>query len=432
MNRFGKNVIAGAVGFGLPTLAMLLSFPALIHDIGISRFGILQLAQAFGNGTVFLDLGMTNATVFYIAKYSSERKTSALGHVIGTSISTIAVMAVISATLILVFAPRLPGLFKVEPGMSAEAVATFRLSTLQICFIPVVSITCAYFKGVHRFDRSAAILCVMSLFTWGLAALFAWLFHFTLVQIASTFVAGTFVSACFAVTLFFRDPGAARFDRRTLRPLFSVLREMWRYSAAAFSQGIAVLLNNQLQRLLVGAVLGPAFVGVYVTALQLTTKVHAGLAATFEAFFPIAVSTRDSAELRRMYRRVQGLSLLLGGAALVPLALFAHFVCRVWLGGVLAQEVAPLVRVLCVGTFAMVAAIPAYHVINAAKRPWVNVIFMAANVVLAFTYLGINIHSLDVKIFVDAYAMSAVAVSVAMIVFPEIALLRTWSRLHIE
>jgi O-antigen/teichoic acid export membrane protein len=420
--KFLGNMFAGAFGFGIPTLTILVCVPILIHHVGAIEFGIVQLGQAVGSGAGFIDLGFTNATVFFVARHYSQHDHSAIGRVMGTSLlSLVGIIALVGLTLFF-SAPYLPDLFRVPSGDMADAVTVFRLAALQMLFAPVILVLNAYFKGVHRFAVSSAMLCVMSTVTWAAAALLGFLMPLTMVVIAWVFFAGTGVTALATAIIFLTDEEVRRIPRGAFRPLLSKFREMWQYSSAVFAQGILILLNNQFQRLLVGAVLGPAAVTIYFAALQLTTKIHTGLAATFEAFFPYSVSNQSN--VRAMYRRVQVGSLLAGATILVPLAIFAEFICRLWLGSKIAGAVAPLVPELCLATLFMTASIPAYYAVNAAQKPWLNFVFMGVTVVVTAAFLLLSLPALDIKAFIDAYTLAAIAATIAMVGYVEIFLLR--------
>lgn len=419
MMRLRKNLVAGAVGFGMPAAVMLVSFSILLHHVGAVAFGVLQLAQAIGNGAGFVDLGLANATVYFIAQHHSEQDYARMGGIVATSTACMGALIAFLSVGLALLAPLLPALFNV-PAMDAPgAVTVFRLAALQMLFAPFILIIGAYFKGAHRFDYSSALLCLLSIATWGAAALLCLILPMDIVGVAATFVSGTGLTAAAGLVFFFAHGEARKIPRSALRPLLRIFQEMWGYSAAVFGQGIAVLINNQLQRLLVGAVLGPVAVAVYTAALQLTTKIHAGIGATFEAFFPFSVSMRSKVEFRRVYRRIQVASLGLGVACLAPLVLFADVICRLWLGPALAPNVVPLVRTLCVATLFMVVSIPTYNVLNGMRRPWFNFYFMLLTILVTGAALLLLPRPLSVASFVYAYTVAACVTVVCMFGYTE-------------
>lgn len=419
--RFLKNMLAGAVGFGAPTLIMLVSFPVLIHALGIDQFGILQLSQAIGNGAGYADLGMANATVFFVARYFGREDHDRIGTVVATSIACLLFAISIIGVATIFFAPALTDLFRVSPSLQADATAAFRIAGVQIMGLPTMLVAGAFFKGVHKFHFASAISVGLAVMNWGGAALAVLVFPIGLVGVSWVLATGSLLLGFVAVVALWSH--CRRLNIHNVSPRWATFRAMWHYSAAVFSQGLTVLLNNQIQRMLVGAVLGPTAVALYTTAMQLTTKVQGGLASTFEAFFPVVASSTSPSALRKAYRLIQLASIFAGLVILVPLGVFSDEVCELWLGSALAKQIAPLMQVLCVATLFLISTIPPYLIFNGLRKPWVNTIFMVFTIMMTGLILLFLRSRLTLVIFVDAYAISAVLTAIGMNAYVELVLL---------
>jgi O-antigen/teichoic acid export membrane protein len=424
-SRFSQNIVYGALGFGLPTLIALVSFPILIHALGVAKFGIAQLGQAIGSGATFIDLGMTNATVFFVAK----RHTAGfkVGEILATSSAVILALAACIAILVVFSAPMLPRLFKVPADSASQAIAVFNLAALQILFVPIISIATAYFKGIHKFYLASGLVCLMSLLTWGASALFALITPLGLIQTAAIFTIGTLLTMLAALLMGAWPVRLAGFSLPAITPRIRVFREMWGYSAAVFGQGLAGMLNNQIQRMLVSVALGPAAVTVYVTAMQLATKIHSGIGATFEAFFPLVASATDRRRILSVYRRVQVISIGAALFILVPLALYAPIACRLWLGRSLALLVYPYVRILAVATIFSISTIPTVMLLNGLKRPGVTFGLTMITIAVNAIYLLLNLGHLSLDTFVTGYALAMVVTALGFVAYAEIVVWRTFS-----
>lgn len=423
-SSFAKNVVSGAVGFGVPSLIMLASFSILIHRVGIIGFGILQLAQAVGGGVSFADLGMTNGTTFYVAHHFARSEREKIGGVVGTSLFYMAGVALLIAAVVLFFAKDFAVWFKIVPADYDLATTVFRLAVAQVLLTPTQAISAAYFKGIQRFDIASGLATTLSLTTWGLASLVCLLFPVNLLTIAWIFVVGFAFSALLSAGFLIWSLGTFHVALRRVRPSMSMFADMWHYSAAVFSQGLLILANNQLQRMTIGAILGPAAVAIYATAINLTTKIQTGIAASFEAFFPVVVGSRDPQKLLSGYRLIQAVTIGLGAAVLIPLAIFSNIVCHAWLGPDIGGLVAPHVRVLSIATLFLVATIVPFFLINGMHRPWVNFWFMALSIAVTVAILVIYSAHLSVGIFIDAYSVAAIVLGIGSTLYPELVFFR--------
>ncbi len=102
---------------------------------------------------------------------------------------------------------------------------------------------------------------------------------------------------------------------------------------------------------LVGVLIGPAAVTIYVLAATAVSKVHAVVNSATEVIFPLSSAIADRIRLRRVYLRMLLGSGVLAVLLLLPLSLFAEPILTVWVGADLAREAAPLMQILAVAYF---------------------------------------------------------------------------------
>ena len=130
---------------------------------------MFQIGQAIWGGVTFADLGMTNATVFFVATYRASREYRSLGHIVATSLVSLYLIAIPIALVIWIAAPRLVSGFKVGPAVAHDAKIVFRLVAVQLTLMPITSIAVAQFKGLQKFGTSTAIVVGASVTTSGAA-----------------------------------------------------------------------------------------------------------------------------------------------------------------------------------------------------------------------------------------------------------------------
>jgi len=62
-----RNVIHGLLGFVIPTIVVVASYPVLVHRLGAAAFGVYLLALSLSGTVMLLDLGFCGATVKFVA-----------------------------------------------------------------------------------------------------------------------------------------------------------------------------------------------------------------------------------------------------------------------------------------------------------------------------------------------------------------------------
>ncbi len=164
-----------------------------------------------------------------------------------------------------------------------------------------------------------------------------------------------------------------------VRPSLSSFRRMFGFGLALSVHTLGSMTLLHLQRLLVGILIGPAAVTVYVLAYTAVSKVHAVVNAATEVMFPLSSTMTDRIRLRRVYVRMLLASAVVSALLLLPLATLAKPIFTVWVGASLAGKAAPLMPALAVAFFFIALSPAPFHVVNGVGRPWLNVVFDLLN-----------------------------------------------------
>lgn len=408
-----KNSFYGLLGFIIPTLVLLAAYPVLVQQLGAGAFGIYILATSLGGALAFLDLGFSAATLKFVAEDLAKDDRQSAAEVTMTALCFYGGLGILVAAVIWYLAPGLAHLFSADGGLAGEAVWAFRLAAIQVATFFLLSVFISLFKGMQRFSLSTIVLSLLSILAYGGAMVAVLFMGAGLVDVvAISLAANLFVLLLSAVmgNSLCRAQGVLLLQAR---PSVWALKRMFGFGSFMAVNGLSGVLLYQVQRYLIGILIGPAAVTLFHLAMTVTSKAHAVINAITEVMFPLASAMRDRLRVRSVYIRMLlgsgGLALLV----LLPLAVFAQPILALWLGVGLAEEVAPLIPVFATAYFFLALSPAPFHVVNGIGKPWLNSISYAANALLNISLIGVfAINGISIAEFTWAFCIANVINSI--------------------
>jgi O-antigen/teichoic acid export membrane protein len=311
----------------------LVSLPLVLHGLGPAAFGTWVLVQTFSAITGWFslaDIGIGTATTKAIAERSSLGDDNAAASVVSSAMTTfIALGLVCAAGLALIGPPLLPGLFRTPPALRHGLRIAVVMFSGQVFLDLITEGTEACLEGLQRVDLSRGIdgvrRTVVAVATVAAAQVNG---HLATVAVASLIASavGTVLGAGVL---------ARHLPARLARPSVSEVRGLFAYGwVVAILRPLGVI-QRTMDRLIVGAVLGPAAVSLVEIATQVMNGADAVLSASSYAVIPSAAwlsAREDRHTLRELLLRGTKYSLLVTVPVGALAAVMAGPLVRVWLG----------------------------------------------------------------------------------------------------
>ncbi|HEX4493096.1 MAG TPA: oligosaccharide flippase family protein [Acidimicrobiia bacterium] len=315
-------------------VVMLVWVPLLLHGLGASAFGVWALLQAFSatNGWLSVaELGIGTSITTFVAERAARDEHDEAAAVGRAGTVVLLVIGVICAIAMVAFGlTAFAGAFHVPHSLRDDLRVAIPFFAVQIVPDLLLKGSTSELEGHQRVDLSrvvdgarrtlvAATTSVVALAGGGLAG----------VAIAS--LVATAVAAMFGAALAHRVGGraTARGWTRQLRP---VAAYSWRV-ALVDAQGV---LHRSMDRVIVGAAIGPEAVALVEIATQVQNAANAVLAAASYAVISSSAWLRsrgDHASLRELLERGTRYSLLVTWPFAVGIAVLAGPLIHVWVGG---------------------------------------------------------------------------------------------------
>lgn len=408
------NSVAGGMGVVLPAGVLILSYAIFSRYMGAEKLGVLQLSQTLCLAVTQFDFGTTTASIFFIAQFIGRGEPGKAGQVIATSAMVTWLLGAAFAVAVLISADYLSALFNVALDLRDEAALSFRLSSVQMLILPLIMSAVAAFKGVQRFSFATVTVTAMTGATWGASMILTIVFHLGLAEVSLVFLVGVILAAILAATLLSFSMQENGIFWRDLRPNFRMLRGIWHYGAATFAQSLAILIDSQIQRLLVGWILGASAVTIYSASTTMVSRILAVISGASEVLFPVAAQDNGLVELPRLVRRAQFLGFGAGLITMIPLIFFAQPICRLWLGEEIGPKVAELLPPLAFSTLVLSGGISSVLVINGLNRPWINFTCQVLTIAATAPVILFWPRPITVETFTIAYTVARIISAIAI------------------
>jgi O-antigen/teichoic acid export membrane protein len=363
--RVVRNTIVngGAAFFGVAVFLVLTPF--MILDLGAEAYGVFTLALTFsflGGYAAFTDLGVEAATARFVAEARSDGDSDRVNALASSTMAFFGVAALVLAPLIAASALVLVDLFDVRPGLHDAAVLCFALVGAQLLFEMPARTYFAVLEGAQVFTafQACELLRIVTQAGGFVAVL---VFDLGIGALGGALVFSSFCVLLLAHRLAHRVVPELHVSPR--RASKEVMRTLLGYGGGLVGLRLIGTVYRQMDRVIVGAAMGPRFVTVYEIANKIQSSAQMVQSIAASSLVPATAFARAQVEiLRDMFLRGTAYTL----AASLPVAgavvIFAEPLIRTWIDPKYTDAAGPtrlftayllLASVLIVGTTMTVA-----------------------------------------------------------------------------
>jgi O-antigen/teichoic acid export membrane protein len=354
------------VGQVVPALVALVAIPLLLRGLGEERFGVLGLTWALVGYLSLFDLGLGRAVTRFAAEALGAGDLPRFRSVVWTGWTVLAVAGVVLALLALAGSGALAErvLHFSSASMAEEGRRAFMVLALAI---PAVVLT-AGIRGVleasGHFREANLIRIPLGALSFVAPVLLLPFTHDVAWHVAAVAASRALGVVAYGIACLRVHPVLRGASGGVSRP---ALREMLAFGSWITVSSVVSPFMVTMDRFVVGAMLSVAAVSVYVTPFELASRVLILPAAFSAVLFPRFAAARA---------RAGGASLVDGGTGdsygesvrlmalmLAPIVVIGVLVTdiglRVWVGGTMAVEAAPVLKWLLAGVcFNGIAHVP--------------------------------------------------------------------------
>lgn len=350
MPKVKRNVIANFAGNAWTGLMSLAFIPLYINFMGIESYGLVGFYVTLNAVFGLLDLGISTTLSWQLARLSTDPAKAPEARDLVRSLEIVYWgIGILIGVITYLLAPWLAHQYLRANELSPQTVTeALQLIALTLALRWPAGFYAGGLQGLQKQEFYNVLRAFTETLRSGGAVLILWLAAptvqaFFLWQIA----VGVLSTALFARGLWVSLPRSltrARFE-------WSLLRQIWGFSAAMSGHILSVIAATQVDKLILSKLLTLDIFGYYALASTVASALYHLITPVSNALYPKfiqLVTLRDEWSLRQVYHRgCQVVSVLIGPAAVV-LALFSGEILFLWTRNALVVDHAQFVVSLLV------------------------------------------------------------------------------------
>jgi len=366
-----RNAIWSLAGWVCVLLLGFVASPVLIKSLGKTHYGLYILLSSLIAPLGLFDFGVGEATVKHVAESLGRGDQAQAERFLRSTLFFNLLVGVGGALLVWAAAhPLVASVFNVPSNEQATAtLCVYALGATWAC--NQVSQT---YMGAMMAIQEYRLLSVVSLCIQGGTLAGGAVAAVISGQVEKVIFVQTLIAACGTAAwwIFTKQhlPGfclAPSFDKPSLKVTFG-------FGAWQTFNKLGGLLAQRAQLWILGAFLTAAVVGYFSLALQIAVVVYLITYKIGQVLFPMVSRLQgegEEEEAARLTVLTTWLCGVAGLALLVTTALFANEFLSLWIGAEVAQEIAPVMRILLVHVaISMMFAIPNFYLLGTGKVQW--------------------------------------------------------------
>lgn len=356
VNRYLRAISANYLFLAVNTVFFLIITPVAIRLMGSEFYGLWAILTAillFSSSVGTLGMGLV------VNKFGAEEGEGALKpDAIITSAAVILLpMAALIAGMLVILRHWIAQHLVAAPALQLQLSAAIVVVAASLFPQFLSRIPQGYLFSQLRYDLAQLIDTAANIALWIGAVLIAWRTH-NIVWMAMWGLAIQVIALCVYLMLMARR-GVLHWRWEPL-----ALRRMGRFSFFTFLQSLAISLYQNLDRIVVGFILGPAAAGVYSVGTSVGLRLSIVTGQITDVMVPYAslkASIQQQGRILGVFRsvsRLVNLLLMLLGTVLI---LWMDIVLKYWISSDFANSYAAVFRILILAYMLLSASRPGHQ-----------------------------------------------------------------------
>ena len=318
----------------LNTVYGLFLTPYMIGQLGASEYGVYKTISSLSSSLMVLDLGIGSTVMRFVAKYHATKDEKSIPNFVAMSLLQ---AAALSGVILIIGAFVL---FSIKPVYSAtfsqaemkKAQMLFCILLLNMLLHVFENVINGVITGSNRFQFGNGIKIIRLLLRIFLIVILLAICSSSLVLVLIDLMitaASVIVEMIYVTKALHIKPKYSHLDR-------ALFFESGKYTLLMFLTSIAAQVNNNLDNIIIGAILGPALVTVYSMGLlifgmyeNLSTSVSGVMLPTVTHLLE---EDKSGTHIQTFIVKVGRIQFMMLGAAVVGFACIGKKFINVWLG----------------------------------------------------------------------------------------------------
>lgn len=387
-NKLVRNSFFNLIGWVWLTLLTVFSVPYMVNKLGIETYGVLILVTTVMGYFAFLDIGLTESVVRYIAEAKANNDFEYLNRVVGSSLVFYLIIGGAGGSLLFLFADLLiTKVFTISPALINDARFGIYLSSVGFAVNMLLGVLTKVTEGLQRFDVSNKMSIVIgTLNIGGNIFLLAVGFHIRALLIFN------FVVSIIAVI-------TALIVNKTIQPEISffpsfskeIFKKMTSFGVNTFVARIESFISTNINNFFVASLLGTGALTFFNIPFRLVGRINSIIYRLSFTLFPMAAEFTAQGEKERLvqiYLKASRTLFLLSSTVFIPIIFFSKGILTVWLGREYAEQGWQVMALISAALYLTSLTMVPSLIANGIGNPRINTFFatvtLTVNTILVY------------------------------------------------
>jgi O-antigen/teichoic acid export membrane protein len=359
------NAIYGVADYLSFPVGMLLAAPFLLRHLGAAQYGVWMLASAAvsGGGTVAGSFG--DAVIKYVGECRSRQDWAGVAHIVRNMISINMVLSTFLAICLWCVAPYVARhIIKADLDLQAICLSSLRVGCALILAKSIESVFISTLRAFENYGPTVRIaICSRAAMLISAIALTSYSRNVIWIMLATLVIT---TAGMFAQALALR----ARIGNFSLMPSWHMktISDMSSFGAFSWVQAISGVAFGQLDRFLVGFLMGAPAVAYYGLCIQAAQPIHGLIASGMHFLFPhlsARYSINPISVIRRKVISAIKVNAILVVALCLPILAFGRHLLSIWIGPAFEQAPQQILPIIACGFALLGMNVTAHYVLLA-------------------------------------------------------------------
>jgi O-antigen/teichoic acid export membrane protein len=366
-----RNIIFNLIGWVWPICISIFSIPFIVKSLGNDAYGVFAIVSIVAGYLSLLSGPISMGNVRFMAEAYAHEQWSDLREAVRAGLVFNVTLSALGGLIMFLAAEVLARYaFKIPQALVPSSVTVFRLAAFSLFLNGVISALQGIPIAMRRYDiRNQVGLVVGTLNTAAIVLALWWgwgLLGAVWAQVLSS-VLGLVLFSLVAWRLLRKHPGSKR--RSLVNAAF--MRRLAGFSSLLFAGNVAVTIGLQIDRALVGILLGTSAVAFYMVPTKVTERIPGMMSAFTTTLYPLsseAQATGKVDELRHLYHEMVRILLWASAFAAALLIVLSKEFLMLWMGSEFMANSWLVLALLAAGAVWHSSGTVAYQVSNGMGR----------------------------------------------------------------
>jgi len=336
-----RNTFFNLLGWAWPVALSFIAVPYILSRLGTDAYGVFGIISVVAGYLGLLSGPMAMGNVRFMAEAFGRQDWDEFRRAVVAGIAVVGSLAALGAVAMFLSANLLAkSIFKIPAQLTPSATTAFRLAAISFFLNGLTSAMNGIPAAMRRYDILNAISLTVGTFNTAGIVFAIWMGWGLVGAVIAQVLSSALAVVAFGANTWKiwrslpRSGNTVELDRSLIRRLVS-------FSALLFSGSLASTIGLQIDRTLVGILLGSSAVTYYVIPAKITDQIPGFIGRLTVALYPLSaegLARYGLDKLYGLYLRMARLSLFVSGFLSTIVIISARDILYYWAGGEVARN----------------------------------------------------------------------------------------------